>query len=142
MTAELGQTILAQVGVVEQQLVWINVNVMNGQSKGHAEMQKLWRVTNNNIRAFGGRIQGARARQRASNQGVWMVGEDVDDDKLVQLQEARPTTLSNTPHSLNLLRQEHKFGINDRKPAEQFTPNERNMPDNKQLAPHCLRLRQ
>ena len=56
-------TILIHVGNVEQQLVWMNVNMMNGQSEGCAENLKLWRVTNTNVQAFGGSIQGAPVRQ-------------------------------------------------------------------------------
>ena len=132
MTLEMGQTILIRVGNVKQQLVRMNVNAMNGQSEGCAEMRKLWRVTNNNMQAFGGRIQGALVQQRASNQGVALVGKDADDDELLQVQEATPATLSNNPRSLQLLWQEYKFGINGRKPAEQFIPKDRNVPDNKQ----------
>jgi hypothetical protein len=132
MTAEMGQTILVRLGAVETQLVRINLNVMNGQSEGRAENRKLMRITNNNMRAFGGRIQGALVRQRASNQGVSLAGEDADDDELVQLQEVTPATLSNNPRSLHLLWQEYKFGINGRNPAEQFNLEERNTPANKQ----------
>ena len=67
MTSEMGQTILVRIGAVEQQLVRSNLNVMNGVSESRAENRRLWRVTNNNVRAFGGRIQGAFVRQRASN---------------------------------------------------------------------------
>ena len=42
MTAKMGQTLLVRVGAVEQQLVWIDLNVMNGKIKSHAEMRKLW----------------------------------------------------------------------------------------------------
>ena len=132
MTAEMGQTILVRIGAVEQQLVRSNLNVMNGHSESRAENRRLWRVTNNNVRAFGGRIQGAFVRQRASNRGVSLVGEDADEDELVPLQEVTPATLSNNPRSLHLLWQEYKFGINDKKPAEQFTLEERNMPATKQ----------
>ena len=132
MTSEMGQTILVRIGAVEQQLVRSNLNVMNGHSESRAENRRLWRVTNNNVRAFGGRIQGAFVRQRPSNRGVSLVGEDADEDELVPLQEVTPATLSNNPRSLHLLWQEYKFGINGRKPAEQFTLEERNMPATKQ----------
>ena len=65
-----------------------------------------------------------------------LVGEDVVNDELVQLQEATPSTLSNNPRLLRLLWQGYTFGINGRKPAKQFTPKERNMPDNKQTYYH------
>ena len=49
ITAKMGQTLLVRVGAVKQQLVQINLDVMNEQSKGRAETQKLWRVTDNNM---------------------------------------------------------------------------------------------
>ena len=64
MTAKMGQPILLRLGAVNQKLVWANRDVMNGQSKGRAENRKLWRITNNNMKAFGGRIQGAFVQDR------------------------------------------------------------------------------
>ena len=61
-----------------------------------------------------------------------LAGEGADADELVQVEEVTPATLSNNPRSLQLLWQEYKFGINGRKPAEKFNPDERNTPANKQ----------
>ena len=41
ITAKMGQTLLVRVGAIKQQLVRINLNVTNGQSKGRVEMWKL-----------------------------------------------------------------------------------------------------
>ena len=40
-----------------------------------------------NTRAFGGTIQGALVRQRASTQGMSLAGEEVDNDRLAPLEE-------------------------------------------------------
>ena len=39
------------------------------------------------MRAFGGTIQGVRVRQRASNRGVSLAGEEADEDGLAPLEE-------------------------------------------------------
>ena len=59
-----------------------------------------------------------------------------EEEGLVPLEETTPATLSHNPRSLHLLWQEYKFGINDRKPAEQFTREERNKKENKQKSRH------
>ena len=40
------------------------------------------------MRAFAGTIQGALVRQRASNRGVSLAGEEADEDGLAPLEEA------------------------------------------------------
>jgi hypothetical protein len=110
----------------------MNLNMMNQFGKSRAQTSKLWRITNNNIRAFGGRIQGALVRQRSSNQGVSLAGKEVDEDGLAPLEEVSPAILSNNPRSMLMLWQEYKFGVNGRKAAEQFTVAERNSKPNKQ----------
>ena len=132
MTAEMGQTILVRLGVVEQTQVHMNLNIMNQFGESRAQTSKLWRITSNTMRAFGGRIQGAFVRQCSSNQGVSLAGEEVDEDGLAPLEEVSPATLSNNPRSMLMLWQEYKFGVNGRKAAEQFTVAERNSKPNKQ----------
>ena len=130
----MGQTILVRMDAVEGHIAQYNLNVMNGLSESRAENRKLCRVINNNLRAYGGRIQGALVRQRASNRGVSLadMGSDVEEEDLVSLEETTPATLSNNSRSLHLLWQEYKFGINGRKPAERFTKEERNTKGTKQ----------
>ena len=92
-----------------------------------------FRLLNNNIRAYGGTIQGALVRQRASNRQVMLASHDeADDERLQPLVEASPATLCHNPRSLMHLWVEFKFGINGRKPAESFTVAERNVKSVKQ----------
>ena len=58
--------------------------------------------------------------------------DEADQEGLAPMEEVTTATLSNNPRSLVLLWQEYKFGINGRKPAEQFTRAERNVKPNKQ----------
>ena len=110
-----------------------HLNMMNGLSECRAENRKLCRIINNNVRAFGGSIQGSLVRQRASNRGVSVAGmnSDQEEEDLVPLEEGTPATLSNNPRSLLMLWAEYKHGINGRKPAERFTREERNVKANK-----------
>ena len=106
---------------------------MQAINKGRAETRHLARVINNTVRAYGGTIQGSLVRQRASNRAVSMAAQDeADQENIAPLEEVTPATLSNNSRSLVLLWQEYKFGINGRKPAEQFTLAERNRKPNKQ----------
>jgi len=92
-----------------------------------------FRLLNNNIRAYGGTIQGALVRQRASNRQVMLaLHDEADDERLQPLVEASPATLCHNPRSLMQLWAEFKFGINGRKPAESFTIAERNVKSVKQ----------
>ena len=134
MTAEMGQTILVHLNGVSNQLTQNNMNMMNGLSECRAENRKLSRIINNNVRAFGGSIQGSLVRNRASNRGVSVVGmnSDHEEEDLVPLEEVTPATLSNNPRTLLMLWAEYKHGIDGRKPAERFTREERNVRANKQ----------
>ena len=111
---------------------------MQAIGESRAENRKLARIVNNNIRAYGGTIQGSLVRQRASNRAVSLAAvneadrDEADQEGLAPMEEVTPATLSNNSRSLSLLWQEYKFGINGRKPAEQFTKAERNSKPNKQ----------
>ena len=62
--------------------------------------------------------------------------EEEEDEGLVPLEETTSVTPTNNPRSLHLLWQDYKFGINDKKPAERFTREERNKKENKQKYYH------
>ncbi len=76
---------------------------------------------NNNIRRFGGTIEGAfvvqRGQQRRGRGTEAPAGEGADINAAVLVQN---------PKTLMELWREYKFGIEGRKPAEQFTTAERN----------------
>eukprot|EP00985_Skeletonema_marinoi_P019559 scaffold11256_cov65-Skeletonema_marinoi.AAC.1 len=90
-----------------------------------------FRRLNNNIRSFGGTIEGSFVRQRtqqmvtATTQNEVVVRNDNQqevEEGIVQLAE-----LSHNPTSLHDLWREYRFGLNGRKPAIQFTRKERNV---------------
>ena len=92
-----------------------------------------FRLLNNNMRAYGGTIQGSLVRLRASNQQTRVASQhEASSDNLAPLVEAAPAKLSNNSRSLMCLWNEYKFGLSGRKPAEKFTVRERNSPLNKQ----------
>ena len=65
-------------------------------------------------------------RQRVSNHGVLLSGPDTPQSQLQLIVETAPGTLSSNPHTLQRLYHKFKFGINGRKPADQFTTVEKN----------------
>jgi hypothetical protein len=95
---------------------------LNDKTFTRTELLELTTI-NNNIRCFGGTIEGSILIQQANNGG-----------RLRRLGEALPaegnaafiSTLSPNPRSLRELWLEYKFGIDGRKPAEQFTTREKN----------------
>ena len=104
MTLEMGQTILIQVSSVKQDQVNMNLNLMQAINEGRAETRHLARVINNNVRAYGGTIQGSLVRQRASNRAVSMTAlDEADQEMIAPLEEVASATLSNNSRSLVLL---------------------------------------
>ena len=83
------------------------------------------RVINNNIRAYGGTIQGYLVRQRSSNSGRRDLN-NADASEAVPMAEVSTAVLSNNPRTRMDLWREYKFGIDGRKAAERFTTRERN----------------
>jgi hypothetical protein len=80
-------------------------------------------TVNNNIRCFGGTIEGSLLIQQANNgRRLRRVGEGLPAE---ENQDIR-STLSPNPRSLRELWLEYKFGIDGRKAAEQFTTREKN----------------
>ena len=81
-----------------------------------------FRTVNNNIRAFGGTIQGAVARQDPQ-QGARR--RQATDPEQQEEEGTLPATLAKTPRTLAQLWEEYQFGIGGRKPAKDFTREER-----------------
>jgi len=126
MGDEVGQTILVRMNVLEQAHTQSQLNHSASISELRSYTSSQFRVLNNNIRAFGGTIQGSLVRQRASNRGVLLSGTDTPQSQLQLLVETTPATLSSNPRTLQRLWHEYKFGINGRKAAEHFTTAEKN----------------
>lgn len=124
MSNELAHTILVRMNRLEQAQTQHQVSSNTQVSELRSYVGSQFRMLNNNIRAYGGTIQGSLVRQRASNQGQTMLGQ-ADASQAPPMVEFTTATLSNNPRTLIELWNEYKFGINGRKPAEQFTTHER-----------------
>ena len=122
--------------VNEQQQAQLLINIQALQqstAQNHQQTQnsiaslRTWavgqfRTVNNNIRAFGGTIQGAVARQDPQQQARRRQATDPDR----QVQEGTlPATLAKQPRTLAELWEEYQFGIGNRKPAKDWTSTER-----------------
>ena len=126
MTNDTAQTILIRLNRIDQNLINSDVNINTQLSDIRNWTHGQFRVLNNNIRAYGGTIQGALVRQRQSNSGTQMLQSN-QLQQAIPLVEIHPATLSNNPKSLPELWNEFKFGIDGKKPAQQFTTQERNV---------------
>ena len=104
MTAKMGQTLLVRMNALEQAQIQMNLNLMSAISESRAENRAQLRIVNNNVRAYGGTIQGSLVRQRPSNRAASLTSSNqADEDGLAPLVEVSPATLSNNPRSLLLL---------------------------------------
>lgn len=89
---------------------------------------KQFKLLNNNLRSYGGTIQGSFVRQRTSQMHAQARHETHDtllqdhvDDSAV-----KPAKLSVCPTSMHALWMEYRVGLNGNKPAMQFSQRERN----------------
>ena len=114
MTAEMGQTMLVRMCGLEQSQVQMNLNVMTSIAELRRENAAQLRIVNNNIRAYGGTIQGSLVRGRPSNRVVSLASQNEDQENLAPFEEVSPATLSHNPRSLLALWHEFKFEINGR----------------------------
>jgi hypothetical protein len=80
-----------------------------------------YHTLNNNIRRFGGTIEGAFVVQRGARRDHPPLVDAVANGR-----EQQEALLSHNPRTLLELWREYKQGIDGRKPAEQFTVAERN----------------
>ena len=96
---------------------------MNDERKWNARQFKM---TNNNIRVFGGTIEGSLRIQQANSGRTLQhrLGAEIEELEAEEVQDM--ATLSSSPRTPRQLWTEFKFGIDGRKPAEQFTEIERN----------------
>ena len=126
MSQEAIQTILIRLNRLEQNQTQMQVAFNTQISDMRNYIAGQFRVMNNNVRAYGGTIQGSLVRQRQSNRGTNLMLAS-QSGQAPPLVEIRPATLSNNPRSLCDLWREYEFGINGRKPAKEFTMQERNV---------------
>ena len=126
MSQEAQQTILIRLNRVENNQTQMQVGFNTQMSEMRNYMAGQFRVMNNNVRAYGGTIQGSLVRQRQSNRGTNLMFAS-QAGQAPPLVEISPATLSNNPGSLCELWREYEFGIDGRKPAKEFTRQERNV---------------
>lgn len=119
---QLLQGILLQVGQTRQAVSLLHMHVDNQFQAMKTWQQRQNVLINSNIRRFGGTIQGAFARQdpqQAANR------RDAAAQQQQPALEDGTAELSACPRTLMDLWHEWKFGLGNRKPAEQFTARER-----------------
>ena len=99
------------------------------EMRNHFDRQ--FKTLNNNIRGFGGTIEGAFVRQRTQQMpGVGQIRVQTLNDGLHNnlLEDVvRPANLSHLVPSLEMMWKEYKSGLDGNKPAEQFSTKERNV---------------
>jgi hypothetical protein len=123
LTLEMGKSIMLQLNRSDQQASLFQSQTEASLAQLSDRFDHRFRTVNNNMRCFGGTIEGSLLIQQANNGGrLQRVGEALpaegDQDFI--------STLSPNPRSLRELWLEYKFGIDGRKPAEQFTTREKN----------------
>jgi hypothetical protein len=123
LTLEMGKSILLRLNRLDQKISQVQAKNEASIAQLSDRMDCKFRTMNNNIRCFGGTIEGSLLIQQGNN-----------GRRLRRVGEAPPaegnqeflSTLSNNPRSLKELWLEYKVGIGGRKPAEQFTTREKN----------------
>jgi len=88
-----------------------------------SSMEQRLSTVNNNVRRFGGTIQGGFVRQDRRRQ---LRIDQMDDANEANQEGPGAATLAPTPRTLMELWEEWTVGIGERKPASQFTMQERN----------------
>ena len=127
MSNDIGQSILVHMNVLEHAHTQSQLNHSASIFELQSYNSSQFRILNNNIRAFENALQGSLMRQRVSNCGVLHSGQaDTSQYQLEPLVETTTATLSSNTHTLQYLWYKYKFGINGRKPVDQFTVAEKN----------------
>ncbi|CAJ1938212.1 unnamed protein product [Cylindrotheca closterium] len=126
-TYDLFQSIQINIQQLQQQLNNVAARSDTNFSDLRAYIRHRDRILNNNIRAFGGTIEGGLQIQQA-NAGRRLLplaarGANVD---VGPVEAANMAILSGNPRSLYGLWREYQHGIAGRKPARYFTATERN----------------
>jgi len=138
---------LSQVGIIDGSvahmeyfqsiLVWMNqlehlMNNYAAQSEASLSDMRSFitqkvRILNNNIRIFGGTMEGSiRIQQANTGRRLQRINYNHIEDEIEPMEVADMATLSSNPRSLMELWREFQFGIDGRKAAQNFTVEERN----------------
>lgn len=100
MSQEAAQTILIRLNRVEQSLTQTQVAHNTQMAELRNFLRGQFRVINNNMRSYGGTMQGSLVRQRQSNRGTNLLRGNQSGQAPPQI-EIRPATLSTNPKSLS-----------------------------------------
>jgi Transcriptional activator of glycolytic enzymes len=119
------QAILIQQQHLRQQMTNMEQRIDGSLSSFQAWTRSQFNVVNNNIRRFGGTIQGAMARQdpvQAQERRAW---ENQQVQAALENHEADSASLSPAPKTLHELYTEWQYGIGGRKAARLWNSRER-----------------
>jgi hypothetical protein len=101
--------------------------IMNSISEMQTQQKRQFQILNNNIRCFGGRIEGSFVRQVNSNRRERVLTmNQVDEVNAEPLEAVNNANLSHLPRDLAALWREYQHGLYGMKPARLFTTEERN----------------
>jgi hypothetical protein len=122
---EVLQSLVIRMNRMEQVQAQSQQTMLNAFSEMQTQQRRQYQILNNNIMAFGGRIEGALVRQVNSNrQHRLLTMNSANGD--VPMEVVNTAQLSSQPRDLITLWREYQFGLNGRKAARQFTTQERN----------------
>jgi CBS-domain-containing membrane protein len=99
--------------------------LLNAMSEMQTQNRRQFQVLNNNIRCFGGRIEGSLVRQVNSNRQQRLLAMN-EADEAAPMEAVNDAQLSSQTRDLITLWREYQFGLNGRKAARLFTTRERN----------------
>ena len=125
---EMFQNVFVVLNHLEQLINQIAGRSDTNFSELRAYVRQRDRIINNNIRAFGGRIEGGFQIQQANTgRRLARIDEAANANVDPAPDAANMATLSSNPRSLHELWREYEFGIDGRKPARLFTRAEKNI---------------
>jgi len=115
--------------LIQLQQIRDSMHANHQQTQATLNALRLWIESqllriNNNVRRFGGTIQGGLARQGNQRQRQQVVQQERQAN--AEGHAPGSATLSQQPRTLLLLWEEYQFGIGGRKPAKDWTSRERN----------------
>ena len=111
---EVMQSMLIRMNRMEQVQAQSQQTLLNAMSEMQTQNRRQFQVLNNNIRCFGGRIEGSLVRQVNSNRQQRLLAMN-QADEAAPMQALNDAQLSSQPHYLITLWREYPFGLNGRK---------------------------
>jgi hypothetical protein len=122
---EVMQSMLIQMNRMEHVQAQSQQTLLNAMSEMQTQHRRQFQVVNNNIRCFGGCIEGSLVRQVNSNRQQRLLAMN-QADEAAPMEALNDAQLSSQPRDFITLWREYQFGLNGRKAARLFTTQERN----------------